>query len=233
MTDPRLPRDSAIDERPTIEHHRDETLTPGTTDAGTTDYGATPVATQRIETERTQTFARREPDRARGGFSFGSVLSGVVVAFGAFLVLAAIIGGILAATGVADGGISSTEAANAGLGAAIALVIAQFLAYLWGGYTAGRMARGAGVLNGLLVPVFAIILMAVVGAVVAALAANAGAEPPTAAALPLPLSELNEIGTYTGIGALVAMLLGGALGGSMGARWHTKLEDSDRVIDVG
>ena len=217
MTDPRHPRDSAVDEHPTIEHHRDANVAPA----------ATPATAM-----RTDTTVMREPDRARGGFSFGSVLSGVVVAFGAFIVLAALISGIFAATGIADDGISTTEAANAGLGAAIGLVLAQFLAYMWGGYTAGRMARGSGVLNGLLVPIFAIILMAVVGAVATALWTNAGGEPPDATALPLPLSELSEIGTYAGIGALLAMLLGGAIGGAMGARWHTKLEDRERIIDL-
>jgi hypothetical protein len=37
---------------------------------------------------------------------------------------------------------------DAGIAGDIAFAIAMLLAYLWGGYTAGRMARGAGVLNG-------------------------------------------------------------------------------------
>jgi hypothetical protein len=235
VTDPRIQRDSAVDDRPTverssavddrptIEHHRDDIVAPGAT-------SATAMHTDTAPALHHESTVVREPNRARGGFSFGSVLSGVVVAFGAFIVLAALIGGIFAATGIADGGISTTEAANAGLGAAIGLVIAQFLAYMWGGYTAGRMARGSGVLNGLLVPIFAIILAALVGAVATALWTNAGGEPPDTTALPVPLSELSEIGTYAGIGALVAMLLGGALGGAMGARWHTKLEDHEREV---
>ena len=164
-------------------------------------------------------------DRARGGFSLWSVLSGLLVAFGAFIIISAIVSGILAATGVAEGGIDPNEATTAGIGAGVGLVIAQFLAYLWGGYTAGRMARGSGVLNGILVPIVAIVVVAVLGAIVTALVGDV--QTPSAQQLPLPLTTVRDIGTGVGIGLLVAMLLGGALGGWLGARWHTKLEDDE------
>lgn len=170
------------------------------------------------------------PDRTRGGVSFWSVLSGVLVAFGAFVVLSAIIGAILAASGVAEGGIQANEAQTAGIATVVGLVLAQFLAYMWGGYTAGRMARGSGALNGFLVPILALIFVVALGAIIAAVT---GTSPDAAAAdvqtmrLPLPLANLGELATGAGIGLLVAMLLGGALGGWMGARWHTKLEDGE------
>ena len=163
-------------------------------------------------------------DRARGGFSLWSVLSGVLVAFGAFVVISAIVSAFLAATGIAEGGISANEATTAGVGAGVGVVIAQFLAYLWGGYTAGRMARGSGVLNGILVPVVAIVVVAVLGAIVTAVV---DVQAPSAQQLPLPLSTVGDIGTAVGIGLLVAMLVGGALGGMLGARWHTKLENAE------
>lgn len=163
-------------------------------------------------------------DSARGGFSLWSVLSGVLVAFGAFIVISAIVSGILAAAGIAEGGIDVDEATTAGIGVAISLVIAQFLAYLWGGYTAGRMARGSGLLNGVLVPIVAIVLVVALGTIVAALVGDVQT-PSVQELLPLPLSTARDIGTGVGIGLLVAMLLGGALGGLLGARWHSKLED--------
>jgi hypothetical protein len=163
-------------------------------------------------------------DRVRGGFSFWSVLTGVVVAFGAFFVLFSIISGILAALGVQSSGISAEDAVNAGIAAGIGVVVAQFLSYLWGGYTAGRMARGAGLLNGIVVPILAIVIVAILGAIVAGLATSANVETPDAQRLPLPLGSLADIGTAVGIGLLVAMLVGGALGGMLGERWHTKLE---------
>lgn len=169
-------------------------------------------------------------ERARGGFSLGSVITGVLVAFGSFIVLSAIIGAIMAALGMTQGNLNATDFRNATIGAGIGLVLAQFLAYLWGGYTAGRMARGSGILNGILVPIVAIVLVALLGAIVAAVAGNTNVQADASAAqqsLPLPLSDLADIGTGVGIGVLIAMLLGGALGGRLGARWHTKLENAE------
>ncbi|MDQ3660951.1 MAG: DUF4407 domain-containing protein [Actinomycetota bacterium] len=172
----------------------------------------------------------REQAQTRGGVSFISIITGIVVAIGAFVVLTAIVGGILAAMGVAEGGISPNEVSTAGVGAGIGLVIVQFLAYFWGGYTSGRMARGSGVLNGILVPIVAIILVVILGAVVAGITSSAtDLRPSDVQQLPLPLGSLSEIGTVVGIALLVAMLVAGALGGAVGQRWHTKLEKRDRA----
>jgi hypothetical protein len=184
----------------------------------------------KTESQRDDVRVVREADNARGGVSLWSILSGVLVALGAFVVLSSLVGGILAATGVAEGGISAEEATTAGVGAGIGIVIAQFLSYMWGGYTAGRMARGSGLVNGILVPVVAIVLVAILGAVVAGItsaATDVGAS--DVQKLPLPLGSLGDIGTGVGIGLLMAMLLGGAVGGWLGARWHTKLEDGERL----
>src|ERR687896_567957 len=98
------------------------------------------------------------PLRVRGGVSLGAVLTGVVVSFGALFLLSALVGGIMATTGV-DAEEAATEATReAGIGAGIAFVVAVLLAYLWGGYSAGRMARGAGAGNGLLVPIAALVV---------------------------------------------------------------------------
>ena len=164
--------------------------------------------------------------RARGGLSIGGVLTGVVVAFGAMFLMSAIIGGILAALGISDTNVTRGEAVQAGAAAGIAYVVAMFLAYLWGGYTAGRMARGAGILNGVLVPILAIILALVVGAIAAALGATANLNLPlTTARLPVGGSgSLVDWGIGLGAAALVAMFAGGVVGGILGSRWHTKLE---------
>lgn len=163
---------------------------------------------------------------ARGGVSLGAILTGVVVAFGAMFLLFALVGGVIAAIAANTDDIARGEAVDIGIGAGIAIVVAQLLAYLWGGYTAGRMARGAGVLNGLLVPIVALVLAALIGAIVGAFGANA-------TNLNLPFSEtrlptnedlLLDWGVGLGIAALVAMLLGGIIGGALGAGWHAKLE---------
>lgn len=163
--------------------------------------------------------------RARGGVALGPILTGVVVAFGAMFLLSALVGGVLAAFGVIDSTVTAGEVIEAGIGAGIALVLAQFLAYLWGGYTAGRMARGSGVVNGLLVPLSAVVVAILVGAVATGLGANANLNLPfTTNQLPLENGNLVDWGIGIGIASLIAMFLGGALGGGMGAAWHTKLE---------
>jgi hypothetical protein len=163
--------------------------------------------------------------RARGGISPGAILTGVVVAFGAIFLLSAIIGGLLAATGVAADGVTRDDVVNAGIAGGVAFLIAQFLAYLWGGYTAGRMGRGAGLANGVLVAFVAILLGVIVIAIAAALGASAELNMPfSTARLPLEENYAVEFGTGVGIALLGVMFLGGAVGGMLGARWHTKLE---------
>lgn len=161
---------------------------------------------------------------ARGGVSAGAILTGVVVAFGAMFLLSALVGGILFAADVdaRDLGDSTVEA---GIGAGAVIVVAQFLSYLWGGYTAGRMGRGAGALNGLLVPLVALVIAVIVGAIATALGAAANLNLPfTTNRLPLDEDLLVDYGAGIGIGILIAMFAGGLVGGLAGARWHTKLE---------
>jgi hypothetical protein len=190
--------------------------------------GETRTVDRRETATRDDVRLERDPI-ARGGFSIPAIITGTVVAFGAFVVLAAIVGGILAATGIAENGITAGEVSDIGVGAGIGIVIAQFLAYFWGGYTAGRMARGSGVLNGILVPITAIILVAILGAIVAAIGDSTGVNANDVQQLPLPLGELADIGTIVGIALLAAMLVGGALGGAWGQRWHTRLERKESV----
>jgi hypothetical protein len=181
--------------------------------------------------EKSTTTAEGErPVFARGGVSVGAVLTGVVVAFGAMFLLSALVGGVLAATGVDADELAAETTREAGLGATIAFIVAMFLAYLWGGYTAGRMGRGAGAVNGLLVPVLALIIGAIVVAIVTAMGADANLNLPfNESQLPVEGERLVDFGTVAGIVALAAMFVGGILGGMLGSRWHTKLER--RAID--
>ena len=107
---------------------------------------------------------------------------------------------------------------------AIAGAIVLFLAYLFGGYVAGRMARRAGLLNGLAVFVLAIVLIAAVGAIVAG-QADVDSIRTNLRSLGIPTSgsEWSDIGTLAGIASLAAMLIGALVGGVLGERWHSKL----------
>ena len=158
-----------------------------------------------------------------GKLSPVSVLAGVLVAYGAFAVLAALVGAAAAVLGL-DNDLSSNDWARLGTGSAIATAVVLLLAYLFGGYVAGRMARRAGLLNGLAVFLVAIVLIAVVGAITASLA-DAETIRGNLRSLGVPASgaEWGDIGTLAGIASLVAMLAGALLGGVLGERWHSKL----------
>ena len=79
-------------------------------------------------------------DAGMGKVSGVSVLAGMLVAFGAFVVLLAIAGGIAAVLG-ADTDLGSRDFHTLGIGGGIALAAVLLVSYLFGGYVAGRMAR--------------------------------------------------------------------------------------------
>lgn len=160
----------------------------------------------------------------RGSVAWVPVLTGVVVALGAMLLLSAAVGAFLVIIDALP--VDGDEAAELGIGGSIALVIGLFLSYLWGGYTAGRMARGQGIRNGLLVAL---------GALLVALAAAGGARaadlntnlnvPWTSDRLPIEEEVIVDWGVLLGVASLLAMAAGGAYGGYRGVKWHTALEE--------
>ena len=166
------------------------------------------------------------PVKARGGVSVGSILTGALVAIGAFFLLSSIVGAVLSQSNVSAEELANGEAVDAGVAGGIALLVAWFLSFLWGGYAAGRMGRGAGFVNGLLVPLGAIALAAIAGLILWAFDASEGFS------LTSPTEQLQVEGQYTSVdygialGAITLgiMFVGGIVGGLLGQRWHTKLE---------
>jgi hypothetical protein len=158
-----------------------------------------------------------------GRLSLPSVLAGVLVAYGAFAVLAALVGAAAAAVGLTTN-LAGNDWATLGLGSAIAVAVVLLVAYLFGGYVAGRMARRAGLLNGLAVFVLAVVLVAAVAAI-AASQADTSAVQANLRSLGIPTTgtEWGKLGTVAGIGSLAAMLVGALVGGVLGERWHSKL----------
>ena len=158
-----------------------------------------------------------------GRLSFISVLAGVLVAYGAFAVLAALVGAVAVAIGL-DTELASNDWDTFGVGSAVTVTVVAFVAYWFGGYVAGRMARRAGLLNGLAVFALAVLLVVVVGAI-AASQADTEAIQANLRSLGLPTTgaEWAGIGTAAGIGTLVGMLVGAGIGGVVGERWHSEL----------
>jgi hypothetical protein len=162
-------------------------------------------------------------DAGFGKVSFISVLAGTLVAYGAFAVLAAIAAAITKALNITSN-LSTNDWHRLGaVGGAVAAVV-LLCSYYFGGYVAGRMARRAGVLNGLLVFVLGIIVA--VGVAALARLFTTGDQALSnlrSIGVPTSGSEWRQIGTFAGLGSLAGMLLGSLLGGGAGERWHGKL----------
>nr|BFF09257.1 hypothetical protein GCM10025699_05600 [Microbacterium flavescens] len=107
--------------------------------------------------------------RRFGGMKFGSAFFGWLAAFGAVVLLSAVVGAVGAAIGMETGttvedvaSAASDDPQTVGIVGAIALAVALFVAYLAGGYVAGRMARFSGALQGFAVWLWSIIIAIVV-----------------------------------------------------------------------
>ena len=174
-----------------------------------------------VETRRDRAALTRQA--GIGKLSLISVLAGVLVAYGAFAVLAALAGAAAAALGL-NTDLSANNWAELGVGSAIVAAVVLLLAYLFGGYVAGRMARRAGLLHGIAVFILALVIVALIGAI-AATQTDTSAIRDNLRSLGIPTTgaEWGDVGTLAGIGSLAAMLVGALLGGLLGERWHTKL----------
>ena len=164
--------------------------------------------------------------------SVASLLAGVLVAYGGFSILAGIAGGILEATG-ADADITARWD---DLGTFAGLVVAGLLllAYLFGGYVAGRMARRAGALHGAGVFLLGVLIVVAVAVVVRqAAGTDAVVDRLRDLGLPTTSDEWSEVGTVGGLASLAAMLVGAVLGGVLGERWHAKLLSRAIDPDIG
>lgn len=162
-------------------------------------------------------------DAGFGAVSLPSILAGVLVAYGAFAILAAIGAAIVDAVGVETDVISTDYEQLSIVGGLITAAI-LFLSYLFGGYVAGRMARRSGVVQGVLVAVLGLIVVAAVAALVNQ---AAGTDEIVGnlrdLGVPTTTDEYGQAFTVAGLAALAGIVLGGLLGGILGERWHGRL----------
>ncbi|HVM46020.1 MAG TPA: hypothetical protein VM582_08810, partial [Candidatus Thermoplasmatota archaeon] len=157
-----------------------------------------------------------EPPVGRRRFSIGATFLGWSVAAFFTIVFSVI---VLAALGGAEARDGVMDLENFALGNFIGYLVAAFLAYLIGGYAAGRIALWNGVGHGLGTVAWAVLF--------AALALLAGAYAADALNVAMPAGVAGFDATAlsgVAIGAillsLLAMLLGAALGGRLGERYH-------------
>lgn len=164
-----------------------------------------------------------------GGAKVGSAFFGWLAAMG----LAVLLTTLLAAGGTALGLANPDTAGNLDAGdasialtGAVALLVIIFLAYLGGGYVAGRMARLDGARQGLAVWLWAV-LAAVALAVVAVVAGkeyDVQAQLNSLPRIPVGEGDLTRTGIAAAVAAAVVSLVGAVLGGVLGMRYHRRVD---------
>ena len=166
--------------------------------------------------------------RRFGGTNWGACLFGWLVAIALTILLTSIIGAVLAAVGstthiTQDD--AERQAGTIGLATAITLFVVLVIGYYAGGYVAGRMARfdgarqGLGVwLIGLAVTVVALALGAVFGHQYNVL------DRVDLPRIPVPTEQLGWGALVTAVAVLVGTALAAMLGGTVGRRYHAKVD---------
>jgi hypothetical protein len=164
-----------------------------------------------------------------GGIKWGAAFFGWLSANGLAVILIA----LLSAGGVAFGLAQNVDTADeaveqaetVGIGGGIAVLVVLFLAYLAGGYVAGRMARFDGARQGVatwLIGLIVVLVLAAAGAIL-------GSQYNVLQELNLPRIPIDEgtattAGIVTLVAILVVTLLGAVLGGKLGERYHRKVD---------
>jgi hypothetical protein len=162
-----------------------------------------------------------------GILSLGAILTGVLVTVTATWLLA----------GAAVAGLSSLgfdpirgvagDRIDEGVASGIAFAAIALLGSMWGGYTAGRMARGRGGLNGALVAVLSLVVSGLAASAVAL-----GSVP--ALEIPAEITRLSRADYFVNwrlaieVAVVASVVVGAVIGGGLGARWHRRF---DVVID--
>ena len=170
-----------------------------------------------------------------GGMKFGACFFGWLTATGTGVLLTALLTAAGAAVGLSQNVTPGTATQGAqdpqtaqtiGLVGAITLLVVIVVAYLAGGYVAGRMARFNGLKQGLGVWLWSLIA----AVVVAVLTLVAGSKFDVLANLNgfprIPVSEgdLTSAGIVAAIILVVAALVGALLGGLAGMRFHRRVD---------
>jgi hypothetical protein len=165
-----------------------------------------------------------------GGLDVPASLAGMLVAIASLLLLAGLASAAIGAIAFQTGVEGNEEELS--LGALITAGAVIFLAFLFGGWAAGRMARYNGALNGFMVAVWFLVLsvaLAVLGAVAGDAYNLFGDLRVAEASLPdwFSSDEVSTGAIISSIAFALLMVLGAILGGIWGTRMHRA---ADRTI---
>src|ERR687895_516475 len=157
-----------------------------------------------------------------GGVDIPASLVGMLTALSTIIILAGLVGAAFGVVGYQTG--LEENAQDLSVGSLIGGVAILFVAYLIGGWAAGRMARYDGARNGFATGVWTLIF----GGILAALGAWAGAEYDVFENVELPQwfdsDAFTTAAIASGVGAIVAMFVGGIIGGFWGERYHRRAD---------
>ncbi|HEY4396150.1 MAG TPA: YrzE family protein [Acidimicrobiia bacterium] len=169
-----------------------------------------------------------------GGVSWRSVVAGVFVAYGVVGACIGLMAAVLHPLDLTVDSLSDNDWQRLGLIAGLVSAAVFLGAFTFGGYTAGRMARRAGLRNGVLVAALGIVLLLAVAAVAEAEgAASAIVDRLQGLGAPTDGTTWYGLGILSGALALGGMILGAFLGGLRGERWHQRLLVRAANPDIG
>jgi hypothetical protein len=160
-----------------------------------------------------------------GGMRFGTAFFGWLTALGTGVLLTAVIAAVGTALGLSA---DDTVVSARGLGiiGVVTVAIVMFVAYLAGGYVAGRMARFSGARQGFAVWLWALIAAVVLGVLAIVLGAKFDvlANLDTFPRIPLAGDDITLAGIITAIVFALITLVGALLGGLAGMRYHRRVD---------
>jgi hypothetical protein len=163
-----------------------------------------------------------EARRRFGGIDVPASLVGMLTALAFLILFSGLVGAAIGAIGYQTG--LSGDDEELSLASLIGGLVALVLAYLLGGWTAGRIARYDGPLNGAMTGVWTLVL----AAILSGLGAWVGSEYDVLRNVDLPQWFSRDAFTagaiVSGVVAIAAMLIGGALGGAWGERFHRRAD---------
>jgi hypothetical protein len=160
-----------------------------------------------------------------GGIDIPASLVGMLTALSTTLILAGLVGAAVGAVGYQTGLESNAE--DLSIWSMVGGIAVLFVAYVVGGWAAGRIARYDGARNGFAAGIWTLVL----GAILAGLGAWIGSEYDVFQNVDLPQwfdsDALTTAAITSGVAAIAAMFAGGILGGLWGEYYHRR---ADRTI---
>lgn len=163
-----------------------------------------------------------------GGFDWLGSFLGALATVGSLVLLGGLLGAAFGAEpAVVDSSTSSLE--ELGTLALAVGAVTLFLSCLLGGWTAGRASRYDGARNGMAMALWVLGFVALF----AALGTWLGDQYDVLAGVDLPSFSTDQFALWGSVAlaaTVLIMLLGGALGGVLGARWHRRADRA--MLDV-